>query len=166
MEAIFNRIIAIIESGTYAGASLGFTGLRTFPDVMQNQCVLILPRGDSGWTQESGSTRHTTTLSYDLYFYVQEALIGKDAIGIADASNFNTLATKIFLSRPQLQLLGQTDIGEISGSITWQTTSNLATPIPYPLNGISTQQGARYYWGFVIRLTVPYRFHIDYLPLG
>lgn len=166
MEEISNRIVAIVENGTYAGATLGFKGLRTFPDTMQNKRVLILSRGDSGWVQESGSTRHRTILSYDLYFYVKEAALGEDAVGIVEADNYNILATKIFLSRPQLQLLGQTDIGEISGNITWQTTSNLATPIPYPLNGVSIQQGSKYFWGFVIRMTVPYRFHIDYLPQG
>lgn len=163
-EAIFNRIVAIVEDGTYGGASLGATGLRTFVeslDSIPKPCVLILPRGDSGWQKESGASFHVTSLSFDLYFYIKEAKAGNDAVGLADATNFNLLATKIFLSRPQLQLSGLADIPEIWGNITWQTTSNLANPILYPSSGVTSNQGAKYYWGFVIRLVVPYRLFIE-----
>lgn len=167
-EAIFNRLVDIIEDGTYESASLGAKALRTFPDnlSMATRNVLILPRGDSGWQKESGSSFFVTIFSYDLYFYIQEAAIGRDAIGIADAVNFNSLASKIFLSRLQLQLTGQADITEIAGEITWQTTSNLSTPILYPTQGVQTQQGAKFYWGFVCRLTVPYRQYIEFSPQG
>lgn len=165
-EAVFNRIVAIIENGTYDGnLSLGANavGLRTFPenlDSIGKPAVLILPRGDTGWIHEAGANEYKTNLSYDLYFYIQEAIVGNDAIGLADASNLNIIATQVFLSRPQLQLTGNSDIPEIMGNIGWQTTSNLATPIPYPPAGVSSSQGAKFYWGFIIRLSVPYRLYI------
>jgi len=162
VEAIFNRIVDIIETGTYSGDTLEAIALRTFPDNLSvgDRQGLILPRGDSGYAHESGASFFTTVYSYDLYFYIQEAAIGADAVGIADAVNYNALATKIFLSRLQLQLAGNADIAEIAGEITWQTTSNLSTPILYPSQGVSSQQGAKFYWGFVCRLTVPYRQYI------
>ncbi len=167
-EAIFNRIVDIIEDGTYGGSSLNAIALRTFPDNLSvgDRQVLILPRGDSGYSHESGASFFTTIYSYDLYFYIQEAAIGADAVGIADAVNFNALASKIFLSRLQLQLSGQADIAEIAGEITWQTTSNLSTPILYPTQGVQSQQGAKFYWGFVCRLTVPYRQFITMSSQG
>jgi hypothetical protein len=65
-----------------------------------------------------------------------------------------------------LQLENTTPIAEIAGSITWQTTSNLAVPIPYPPANVSSGQGGSLYWGFVCALTVPYRQFISYKPRG
>jgi hypothetical protein len=168
-EAVFNRLVAIIENGTYGGASLGAKGLRSFPDsldAIRKPAVLILPRSDTGWVKDSGSGRFITTLSYDLRFYIKEAKTGADETGLADTVNINELAAKLFLSRLQLQASGLEDIAEIVEEITWQTTSNLATPIAYPPENVSSGQGARLYWGFIARLTVPYRQHIDFSLRG
>jgi hypothetical protein len=169
MESVFNRIVAIIENGTYEGESLGAKALRTFPDSLDTipkPCVLILPRGDSSWAWGSGASWYNTNLSYDLYFYIREAKTGADAVGLADADNLNLLATKIFLSRPQLQLVSYDDIPEIAGQITWQTTSSLGVPILYPSSGVSSSQGAVSYWGFIARLVIPYRLYITMSPQG
>lgn len=168
-EAVFNRIVAIVENGSYESASLTNTkALRSFSDTLSigKRHVLILPRGDSGWVKASGASWYNTNFSYDLSFYIQEAKTGNDVIGIADASNYNLLATKIFLSRPQLQLSGASDLADIAGEISWQTTSNLALPIPYPPANVSSNQGAIFYWGFIVRLIVPYRIYITMSPQG
>lgn len=167
--AIFNRLVAIIENGTYNGSSLGAKALRAFPgtiDTLPKPVVLILPRADTGWSKESGAAYFITTLSYDLRFYIHEAKAGSDEVGIADTVNINELAAKIFLSRLQLQLSGSADIAEIVEEITWQTTSNLAVPIAYPPENVSSGQGASLYWGFIVRLTVPYRQFIDFSLRG
>jgi len=83
--------------------------------------------------------------------------------GIADAINYADLATNIFLARPQLSLLPKAtypEIAEIESRCGWQITSNLNNPIPYPPVSVSAAQGASLYWGFIARLTVPYRRYI------
>lgn len=177
-EAIFNRIVGIVESGDYGGSTLRAKGLRSFPDSIdaivkpktaaQNAqiAVLILPRADTGWVHGSGAGWFSTTFRYDLSFYIQRAKAGNDALGIADVVNLNMLAAQIFLSRLQLQLAGQANIAEIAGEITWQTTSNLAVPISYPPSNVSSGQGASLYWGFVAALTVPYRQFITFSSQG
>jgi hypothetical protein len=164
-EAIFERLVAIVENGTYAGSSLGAKALRTFPDTLDGitkPVVLILPRANNTWQKEAGSSIYQTSLSYDMHFFIQEAKAGNDAIGLTDATNFEELATKIFLSRPQLQLAGQTPVylTQIVEDISLQTTSNLANPILYPPNGVSTSQGATPYWGFIMRISIPYRLEV------
>lgn len=164
--AVFNRLVAIIENGTYAGASLGAKALRTFPDSIDpiaKPTVLILPRGETEWVT-ADAWSYQTRYAFDLLFYIKQAKTGNDAIGLADAHNFNDRATLIFLARPQLQLAPVAtypDIPEIEGRITWQTTSNLAVPIAYPPSSVSSGQGASYYWGFTARITVPYRISVN-----
>lgn len=177
-EAIFNRLVAIIENGAYGSATLGAKALRSFPDTINpivkpktatqtgQIAVLILPRADTGWVKGSGAGWFNTTFRYELSFYVHLAKAGNDALGIADAVNLNMLASQIFLSRLQLQLTGQAKLPEIVGEITWQTTSNLAVPISYPPANVSSGQGASLYWGFQTALTVPYRQYIEFLPEG
>jgi hypothetical protein len=166
--AIFERLIAIVENGTYGNASLGMKALRTFPDVVPNRSVLILPRASTPWARES-SAHWSSVVSYDLMYFVQGLATNQnDALGIADASNFEVLATRIFLSRPQLQLFHVSALpppDEVVGELAIQTTSNLAVPLTYPL-GLSPQQGASTYWGFVQRLSIPTRLYVEYLPLG
>jgi hypothetical protein len=174
-DLIFNRLVAIIENGTYpvsgTPTGLGATALRTMADsldLIPMPCVLILPRGDSGWQIEAGASYYTTTFSYDLYFYVRE--VGSPAsneVGLADVVNLSMRAAQIFLSRPQLELAPKAtyaDIPQIYSRITWQTTSSLNNPITYPFQQVTSQDGAKFYWGFVIRLTVPYHDLITYNP--
>lgn len=166
---IFNRIIAIIETGDYEGDTLGMTGLRAFPDSLDTSakppCCLPMERPDSGWQKEGGASEYKVTLSYDLYFYVREAGLGakEDAKGLAEARELRSLARKIFLARPQLQLSGQSDIAGIVDNILWQNTSNLANSILYPPFVATIQQGAKPYWGFVIRLSIPYREYVKFI---
>lgn len=168
--AVFNRLVAIIENGTYAGASLGAKALRTFPDSIDpiaKPVVMILPRASTVWARES-SGHWSSTISYDLVYFIQPVTEQNSAMGIADASNLEVLATKIFLARPQLQLFYVTALpppDEVIGELSIQTTSNLAVPINYPL-GLSPQQGATPYWGFIQRLSIPTRLYVEYLPLG
>jgi hypothetical protein len=170
-EIIHNRINDIIENGTYGGNSLGTQALKSFVaslDAIPKPCALVLPRGDSGWQIESGASNYFTTFNYDLYFYVRE--MGKpssDKKGIADVSTLSMRAAQIFLSRPQLELAPKAtyaDIPQIYSRITWQTTSSLNNPITYPFQQVTSQDGAKLYWGFVIRLTVPYHDLITYNP--
>ena len=167
---VFNRLIDIIEQGTYGGASLGAKALRTLPDTIApiaNRSVLILPRASTAWARES-SGHWSSTISYDLYYYIQAVTKQNEAIGIADATNYEVLATRIFLSRPQLQLFYVTALpppDDVVGELSIQTTSNLAVPILYPL-GLSVQQGAIPYWGFIQRLSIQTRLYVEHLPLG
>jgi hypothetical protein len=169
-DLVFWRIIAIIENGTYEGNGLGTTALRSLPsslDGIPKPCAIILERPDTGSQIESGGSNYMTTLSYDLHFFVRE--IGSpesDEIGISQVGTLRSRARKIFLSRPQLELAPKAtyaDIPEIYSRITWQTTSSMNTPLSYPF-GVSPQEGGKLYWGFVIRLTVPYHDLITYNP--
>ena len=167
--AIFERLVAIIENGTYGTSgttSLSAKALRTFPDSIApiaGNVVLILPRPDAGEWQAESASQFTNRLSYDMHFYIQLISEQNQAKGIADAVNYADLATNIFLARPQLSLLPKAtypDIAEIENRCGWQITSNLSTPIPYPPANVSSGQGASFYWGFIARLTVPYRRYI------
>ena len=170
-EAVFNRLVAIVENGTYSGSSLGAKALRTFADSIDpiaKPCVLILPRANTGWQRES-SGHWQTNISYELHYYVQPISQQNQVVGIADASNLEILASKIFLARPQLQLFNVTALpppDEVVGEISLSTISNLALPIPYPPSSVSSGQGASLYWGFIQRLVIPTRIYVDYLPLG
>lgn len=170
-EAVFNRIVAIVENGTYndIGLSTGGTttkAARTLLDTFSigNRHVLILPRGDTGEVKESGSGFYTTTLNYVLNFYIKEAKEGNDTLGIADATNYIDIAKRVFLSRPRLELAGQNPVQceGVYKDISLQITSSLYTPILYPPSGVSVQQGAIPYWGFVMALAVPYRRFIKH----
>ncbi len=168
--AIFERLVAIIENGSYGGASLGAKALRSFPnsiDPIAKPVVMILPRASTVWARES-SGHWLSTISYDLYYFIQPVSEQNAVMGIADATNYEVLATQIFLSRPQLQLFYVEALpspNEVVGELSIQTTSNLAVPIFYPL-GLSPQQGASMYWGFVQRLSIQTRLYVAYLPLG
>jgi hypothetical protein len=172
-EAVINRLIQIVEHGTYGTSgttSLNAKALRYLVgsiDPISGVAVMILPRGNNGWRRES-SGHWQTDETYELSYYVQNIAEQNEVKGIADATNLERLATRIFLSRPQLQLFYVTALAapdEVVGEISLQTISNLNLPIPYPPNATPTQ-GASLHWGFIHRITVTEREYIAYLPQG
>jgi hypothetical protein len=165
-EAILERLVAIVENGSYGGSTLGAKALRSFVgsiDPIAKPVVLILKKANSGWVKSAGHGIYQTNLICQMSYYIQAAGDGNQETGIADATNLELLATKIFLSRPQLQLAGQTSVylTDVVEEISLRTISNLALTIPYPPSSVSSGQGATLYWGFIHELTIPYQIPIE-----
>jgi hypothetical protein len=150
---IRDRIKTIIENDS------GLTGIfrveSEYPALIQPPAVLLFPRQDSGY-QHSGGNRFTTEVQFDIRVYLAEVGTRLNSINDIEVVTFPDLFATAFLSRLQLQYndAGLTDgIEGVAGNLTFQIVSDLARTIEYPI-GV---QGAPRFWGFIVRLTIPYR---------
>lgn len=150
---IIERINTIITNDT--GLTDVFRTYRDYPAAIQTPCTLIFSRQDSGY-QHSGGNRFTTEVQFDIRVYLAEVGTRLATINKIEAITFPDLFAEAFLSRLQLQYndAGLTNgIEGVAGNLTFQIVSDLARPLDYPI-GV---QGAPRYWGFIVRLTIPYR---------
>lgn len=161
MYKVLQRINDIAQFGDYGGTILNIKGLDTLISTLDGltlPLLIALPRGTS-LVEYSDASRFTMTLEFDLRFYLQKHGEANNALNIIQAYKYSELATEVFLARPQLQLevAGQDlRIPEIAGNAEWQITSNLTQPLEWPI-GVPETRGGVLYWGFIARLSIPYR---------
>lgn len=160
MYKVLQRINDIAKVGTYGSATLGVNGLDTLVDTLDGlpfPLLVALPRAIS-LVEYSDASRFNMDLQFDLRFYLQVMGKGNKALNIIQTYKYMEFATEVFLARPQLQLAGANPvrIPEIAGNIEWQITSGLMQPIEWPI-GVSVARGGVNYWGFIARLSIPYR---------
>lgn len=122
-----------------------------YPATLHPPCVLILPRQDSGY-QKSGGRSFLTEVQFDMHVFLAPVGTRLTAINSIEAVTLPDLFADAFLSRPQLQY-NDNGIEDVVEEIRFQIASDLARPLQYPL-GIPE---APRYWGFIVRLTIPYR---------
>jgi hypothetical protein len=137
----------------------GLTGIfrieDEYPAMIQAPSILIFPRQDSGY-QHSGGNRFTTEVQFDIRVYLADVGTRLNSINNIEVVTMPDLFATAFLSRLQLQYndAGLTSgIEGVAGNLTFQIVSDLARPIEYPI-GV---QGAPRFWGFIVRLVIPYR---------
>lgn len=165
MYEVIQRIIDIIEDGTYLGASLGMKALRTIPPsiarIPKPLCIPMM-RNTTEYQPSAGDYAESRAeIRYDLRFYLAD-INENEALDYIQMSKFSLLATQLFLSRPQLQ---HNDNGIIyGGSIRWQIVSDLSNPMFYPFN--APPDVAIPYWGFQASLTIPHTLIIVPYPEG
>jgi hypothetical protein len=152
---IRDRIKTIIENDSaLTGVFRVYAG--EYPANINLPCVVLLPRQDSGY-QLSGGNRFETDVQFDLRVYLAEIGTRLHRINDIDIVTLPDLFAEAFLSRLQLQYndtgLNTASKGGVVRNISFQIVSDLARPIEWPI-GI---QGALRYWGFIGRLTIPYR---------
>lgn len=165
MYEIIQRIITIIENGTYLGASLGMKAAREIPPNLAGAplplCIPMM-RSTTEYQPYAGDYQEARAeIRYDLRFYLAE-VVGNNALDYIQMSKYSLLATQLFLSRPQLQY---EDNGLIyGGSTRWQIVSDLSNPLFYPFN--APPELATPYWGFQASLTIPHTLVIQSYPEG
>lgn len=147
---IITRINTIITNDS-ALTGVFRTYENEYPASIQAPCTLILPRQDSGY-RASGGNRFVTEPQFDIRVYLESSGLRLTTINNIEAVIFPDLFATAFLSRPQLQY-NDLALNGVVNSLTFQIVSDLARPLDYPI-GV---QGAPRFWGFIARLTVPYR---------
>lgn len=160
MYEVLQRINDVAQVGSYNGVTLGIKGLDTLVDTLDGltlPLLVALPRGTSLWEYSDGS-RHTVTLQFDLRFYLAKQGERNKALNLIEAYKYSDLASEVFLSRPQLELATASPkrLPMIAGNLEWQITSNLTSPLEWPI-GVSESRGGVLYWGFIARLSIPCR---------
>lgn len=122
-----------------------------YPATLQPPCVLILARQDSGY-QKSGARSYLVDVQFDMMVFLAPYGTRLTTINNIEAMKFPDLFADAFLSRPQLQY-NDNGLEDVVEDIRFQIVSDLARPLQYPLGFPEAPR----YWGFTVRLTIPYR---------
>lgn len=153
---IRDRINTIIENdtGLQSGGNAIFQTFTAYPTGLNGSnlpSVIALPRQGQPY-QYSGGNRFSSDVEFDIRVYLAPAGTRLKTINDIEALTFPDLFADAFLSRPQLQY-NDSALSGVSGNLEFQIASDLARLIEYPV-GVS---GAPRYWGFIARLSIPYR---------
>lgn len=157
VQEIINRINEIALNGAYNGETLGVQGLGFPPATLEGYqlpALIALPKSSGTW-QTSGAIGNYSDLLFELRFYLAR-VGGNQKLDISQLYKYEPLARRVFLSRPRLQH-NDSGLSLMGGEISYQVTSDLARLMSYPYGGNDTGL----YWGFIVRLTVPYRDYIQ-----
>lgn len=146
---IKERIETIIANDENLGGLIRIE--KQFPALIQAPALLVIPRQDGGY-QPSGSSRFVVDVQFDIRVYLADIGTRLQAINNIESVVVPDLFATAFLSRLQLQY-GDTGLSGVSGDLNFRIVSDLARPIEYPIGVPSAPR----FWGFIARLTIPYR---------
>ena len=157
---IHDRLNTIVENDAnlkYSGNTIFKTFENEYPsriDGTKLPCVIWMPRQDNGYDHLGGPV-YRTTVEYEGRVYLQQYGEGLSTIQNIRAIKFPDLFRNAFLSRPHLDY-NDDGLSGMCGEITFRIASDLLRPMDWPIGN-----RAPLYWGFAIRLTVPYEDTID-----
>jgi hypothetical protein len=122
-----------------------------YPVLVQPPAIICFPRQDSGY-QHSGGNRFTSEVQFDIRVYLADIGSRLQRINDIESVVMPDLFAEAFLSRLQLQY-NDAGLDGVAGNLTFQIVSDLARPIEWPIGVASAPR----YWGFIVRLLIPFR---------